>query len=118
MNLLSILKSVFSFTKASDTAVDIVRKFTGVDGFTDQQKAQFILDYMKTTEGQSMSRRVIALSLTFIYVLLILVWLVATCFGASSISIPIEEFLDRVVLTPFNLVLSFYFVINIAKAVK
>jgi magnesium-transporting ATPase (P-type) len=115
---------LFSSTKMQDTAVDAVRKLGGLDEMSSREKAQFLLDYMAATKYQSPMRRLIALLLTVVYVGIICVWLVSAGVGYYGGSIAalemagaVKMFMESVLLTPFNLVLSFYFVTNIAQKV-
>jgi len=89
-----------------------------------QEKAKFLLDYMAATKYQSPMRRFIALCLTLVYIGCICVWLVSSCIGYYADSLAalehagaVKMFLEGVLLTPFNLVLSFYFVTNIVGKV-
>lgn len=113
---------LFSSSKLTDTAIDGIRKIGGLDEMNGEQKAKFIIDYLNATKHQSLARRFIALSLTFIYGLFLIVWLVATCLG-WGLGIPspllladaVYEFMKEIILNPFNIILSFYFVMNMTQ---
>jgi len=122
--LASFLAGMFSSTKMQDTAVDAVRKIGGLDEMSSKEKAQFILDYMAATKYQSPMRRLIALLLTVVHVGCISIWIVSSSigyYGESTAALEhagaVKMFLEGVLLTPFNLVLSFYFVTNIVGKV-
>lgn len=118
MGVMSVLKSIFSFSKASDTAVDIVRKVTGTDGLTDKETAQFILDYLKVTENQSIARRILALGFFTLYAVFCLTWLLMYFFSTGEDLDHIASFIKEMLLTPLNLIVGFYFTINIIKGLK
>ena len=115
---------LFSSSKAQDTAIDAIRKLGGLDEMTHKEKAQYILDLMNTTKHQSPVRRFIALMLSVVFSLLILIWVIAAGVGYyADLTVSLEYagaikmFLADVVQTPFSLILSFYFVLNIASKI-
>lgn len=116
MSILSMIAGIFSTGRVADTAVDIVRKMTDVDSMNDKEKAQFVLDYMNATRHQSPMRRVIAFITVFMWALLILSWLVFSGIGwmldidgAVNFSGSIYSFTKEVILTPYSILLGFYF---------
>ncbi len=120
----AFLASLFSTSKIADTAIDAIRKAGGLDDMTAREKADFLLKYMEVTKGQSLARRAIAISLTAAYLLLIVCWLVAAQIGyyanideAINLAGQIKLFLQDVLFAPVNIILSFYFVVNIASKV-
>ena len=122
--LATFFAGLFSSSKMQDTAVDAVRKLGGLDEMSSKEKAEFILNYMAATKHQSPMRRLIALMLTMAYVGVLCVWLVSAGVGyyggsvaALEMAGAVKMFMENVLLTPFNLVLSFYFVTNIAQKV-
>jgi len=113
---------LFSSTKMQDTAIDAVRKLGNLDEMSMQEKSEFILQYMNATKHQSPVRRLIALVLSVLFGLLIVTWLVAAGVGyyldiVASLEFAgaVKMFLVDVVQTPFSIILSFYFVLNIAQ---
>lgn len=116
MNILSILKGIFSYSKASDTAVDIVRKVTGTDGMTDKEKAEFVLEYLKATSNQSVARRIIAVGVFSLYSVFCLTWLACYFFANGEQVDHLQAFIKEMLLQPFNIVMGFYFTINIVKS--
>lgn len=120
--LTAFFAGLFSSSKAQDTAIDAVRKLGGLDDMNSKEKAQFLLDYMAATKHQSPVRRLIALALTALYSLVAGLWLVYSGVGYLFNYLPAMElagatrvFLENVVTQPFNILLSFYFVTNIAQ---
>jgi len=122
LGITTFLAGLFSSTKMQDTAIDAVRKLGGLDDLNHKEKAQFLLDYMRETKHQSPVRRLIALLLTFAYVSVIIVWLVSAGSGYLLNYVPAMEyagavklFMESTLTQPFNIILSFYFVMNIAS---
>ena len=119
------LAGLFSSTKMQDTAIDAVRKLGGLDEMSAKEKGEFILQYMDRTKHQSEVRRFIALVLVILYGCIALVWLLAGGVGYLANYMPaleyagaVKMFLADVVVQPFNIILSFYFVMNIAGKLK
>jgi hypothetical protein len=113
---------LFSSSKMQDTAIDAVRKLGGLDEMTHKEKAQFLLDYMSQTKHQSPVRRFIALALTIAYTAVILTWVISAGVGYNFNYVPsieyagaIKMFMESVIVQPFNIILAFYFVTNIAQ---
>lgn len=118
----TFMAGLFSSSKAQDTAIDAVRKLGGLDDMNSKEKAQFLLDYMAATKHQSPVRRLIAMALTALYSLIALLWLTYSGIGylmeyqpAMELAGATKMFLESVVVQPFNILLSFYFVTNIAQ---
>jgi len=116
---------LFSSTKMQDTAIDAVRKLGGLDEMSAKEKSEFLIQYMETTKHQSVVRRFIAMVLVMLYSLIAVVWLISGGVGYLAGYVPALEyagsvkiFLESVVVQPFNIILSFYFVMNIAGKLK
>jgi hypothetical protein len=125
MSILSILSGLFSSSKVTDTAIDVVRKITNVDEMSDKEKAQFVLDYMSATKHQSPMRRLIAAVTVFGWALLILSWLVFSGIGwmmdidgAVNFAGSIYSFFKDVIAMPYSLILSFYFANGMINSLK
>ena len=126
MGIATFLGGLFSSSKIQDTAIDAVRKLGGLDDMNGKDKAQFLLDYMDKTKHQSETRRFIAIVLVGLYGLLCLAWLAGSVAGYAfgfaggvEFAKQVIEFMAEIILTPFNLIMSFYFVINmVAKLGK
>ena len=122
--LATFLVGLFSSTKMQDTAIDAVRKLGNLDEMSHKEKAQFLLDYMKETKHQSPMRRLIAFMLSISYGLVLFIWIVASGVGFYTGNVAsleyagaIKAFMESVLLQPFNILLSFYFVTNIASRI-
>ena len=117
----SFFVSMFSSTKLQDTAIDGLRKVGGLDEMTQREKADYILKYIEASKYQSPVRRLIAFTLTALYSLVILLWLGSVGLGYLGDYLPAQElsgalrmFMESVIVQPFNIILSFYFVTQIA----
>lgn len=115
---------MFSSSKGQDLILKGIEKIGGLDGMTSQEKAQFILDYMAATKHQSPMRRFIALAMTILFTVFVLSWLINATVGyyfgisvALELAGAIKVFLTSVILNPFNIILGFYFVVNIAQKI-
>lgn len=120
----SFIGGMFSSSKLQDTAIDGIRKLGGLDEMSAEDKAKFLLDYMAATKHQSPMRRFIALAMTSVFSLYVVVWLIAAVIGfgfevdrAVQLAAATREYFTEVISTPFSLVLSFYFVLNIASKI-
>lgn len=120
--LAAFFVSMFSSSKLQDTAIDGLRKVGGLDDMNQREKADYILKYIEVSKHQSPIRRLIAFTLTALYSLVVVSYLGAVGLGylggylpAMELSGALKLFLESVVVQPFNLVLSFYFVTHIAS---
>lgn len=60
--------------KAANLAIDMIRDKAGLNEMTGKEQAQFVLDYMATTKHQSPVRRLLAVTVLFVWALFILGW--------------------------------------------
>lgn len=123
---------MFSWLFGNNKAVDMADK--GIDAmiatgdalfFTEEEKSvasQKILDwkirYAEATQGQSISRRVIAVGVTAMWVLVGLITLCARFFGLDGFAEFAFKFLVDVVMQPFSIIVGFYFLAHIATGIK
>lgn len=134
MGIMAGLNKLLGLDPVVETGMKIIDKLAGTD-FTAKEKAQWVLDYQAGTKHQSLPRRVIALSVAFIWLLCALLWLVSTIWlnfagggglqsgdivpasamAAVGIQGDIERFVAEQLDKPFNLILSFYFLTQIVK---
>lgn len=115
------LVGLFASSKIQDLAIDGIKKMSGLNEMTPQEKAEYVLKYIEVTKTQSPMRRLIAFTLTMLYATVILLWLGAAIFGyigevpaALELAGAIKMFMGDVIVQPFNIILSFYFVTQIA----
>ncbi len=118
----SFISGLFNSSKATDMALDAIKKLGGLDEMTGKEKSDYLLAYLAATKHQSESRRFIALLVCGVWVLLLMVWVIASGVGTigefSNVMLyaaDIKLVLLDLVNTPFTVVLSFYFVMNVAQ---
>jgi len=123
--LVAFLSGLFSSSKMQDVAIDGLRKIGGLNELTPKEQQEYILRYIEATKTQSPVRRLIALSLTALYGLMVLLWIVTAGVGylwgvTASLELAgaLRMFFENVITQPFNLVLSFYFVMGAASKLK
>ena len=125
--LAAFVGGIFSSSKATDTAIDAVRKIGGLDDMNAKEKADWLLRYIETTKHQSPARRLIAvmmltgvMTFTGTWLLLrIAAAIVAYFDGDSGVLLTacddIYEMCNNVLMQPMNIIIGFYFVTDIAK---
>ncbi|ANP79323.1 hypothetical protein A134_23195 [Vibrio crassostreae 9CS106] len=118
--LTGFITGLFSSSKTTDLAIDALRKTGGLDDMKPQEVADFLLKWIENTKHQSPTRRFLAVGVFFIWSLLIVVWIVFKSLGIWFISIndvagEVKELLLTIVNDPFTYILSFYFVVDIAR---
>ena len=113
---------LFGNSKAADKAVDGI--YNGLDAlvFTEEEKsvaAQKILDfkieYAKHTQNQSVSRRIISVGVTAMWVIVGLGLLAAKALGHDSFAEYAFKFMVDVVMQPFSIIVGFYFLAHVVK---
>lgn len=117
--------SLFSNSRASDTAIDIIRNVAGANELTDKEKLEFVTKHIEATKHQSPTRRFIAIMvvlglMVFTGSYLIVSFIarfylffggdVATAQHLFSLTNDIYLMAKEILLQPFNIVLGFYFV--------
>lgn len=119
--LTSFFSGMFSSNRMQDVAIDGLRKIGGLDDMNPREKSEYILSYMNATKHQSPVRRLIALTLTALYSLVVAFWLVSSGVGylvpyvpAQELSGALKMFMESVLVQPFNIILAFYFVTQMA----
>jgi len=115
--MLKFLAGLFSSNKVTDTAVDIVNKIAGTGGMTAKEQADFLLAYQTSTKHQSPARRFIAISITLLYIFFALLYAGLHVAGLPAAQ-GILDFLKDSLANPFNIVLVFYFTIQMANGFK
>lgn len=123
----SWVTALFGVSGVTDTALKIIEKVSGTD-WSDKEKAQFVLDYQNATKHQSPARRVIAIAIAFVWVVLVLSWFVASAVGrfaydaalnpGTVLAADISAFIDLNITSPFNIILAFYFTTQILSGLK
>lgn len=120
-----MLSWLFGNSSAADKAVDGV--VNGLDAlvFTDEEKsvaAQKVLDfkieYAKHTQNQSVSRRIISVAVSAMWVTVGIATLAAKALGADAFAEYAFKFLVDVVMQPFSIIVAFYFLTEVVRGVK
>lgn len=121
MGILGWLAAAFASDKVQDLAIDGIKKLGGLNEMTDAEKASHIREMVKLTQHQSPIRRFIAFLLTMLYACVIIVWLISAGLGYYLDLTPSLEFagavcmfMADVIVQPFNIILAFYFVTQVA----
>lgn len=129
----SFIGGMFSSSKLQDTAIDGIRKLGGLDEMNDKEKADWLLKYLEITKHQSPMRRLIALAFVVGLMLFTGLWLIATilfrvgmglgwapAFNGQMDLLADDLFMmcKEIILQPVNLIVTFYFVTDIAKRMK
>lgn len=122
--IIAALTGFFSSSKAQDLAISALKKVGSLDEMDSQAKADYIITFLNATRHQSVTRRFIALLMVVLFASLCLLWALSASIGyyfgvtvSLELAGAVKHFLESVVMTPFNLILSFYFVVNIAQKV-
>lgn len=117
--------SVLGSSKASDTAIDAMRKLGGLNEMSDEQKAKYVLDYMSATRHQSPVRRFIALLTVGLWALCLIIWLLSAGIGyygefdsAINYAGQVKLFMTDTLATPANIIVGFYFVMGVTGKLK
>lgn len=121
-----ILRGIFGFDGVGQSALKIVDKLAGTD-WTPKEKSEFFLAYQAGTKHQSPIRRFIATLIATTWTLMALTWLAATIFGrlyyeealnpGTVLAADISAFMSTTLAEPFNLIIIFYFSVQIASGV-
>jgi len=107
-------------SKAADKAVDGV--INGLDAlvFTDEEKSvanqkvlDFKIEYAKHTQNQSVSRRVLSIAVSLMWVGVGIATLVAQALGASQFAEYSFRYMSEVVNQPFMIIIGFYFLAHL-----
>jgi len=113
---------LFGNAKSVEKAVDAVISTGDALFFTEEEKSvasQKILDwkieYARVTQGQSISRRIIAAGVTAMWMLTGVVALVAAAWGLDDYAEYVMKFLVDVVMQPFSIIVGFYFLAHLVK---
>lgn len=122
--MLALLSKLFAFDSVVNTGTKMIDKIAGTD-WTSKEKAEWLLKYQEATRHQSLARRFIAISVTLIWCLLVTVMIVSYIIG-NIFSIPevlmiakdMKMVMKDLVVEPMNLVIGFYFAINIIQGFK
>ena len=110
------LASLFGGGETTNKIVDGVLKGTDALFYTDEEKAvanqkvlDFKLEWMKATQGQNIARRIIAIVVTFMWMIIGVAILAAQALHHTAFAQFAAKFMIDVVTTPFMIIIGFYF---------
>lgn len=113
------LKSLFG-----TNPIDAVGKAVDYLSFTDEEKVKLenarieaVTEYMKSTQPQNVSRRIIAFSVTFLFIILVLAIVVSYKIDPEYSKF-LQTVLNNDVKTPFEIIVGFYFLTAGIRALK
>lgn len=91
----------------------------GIDAawFTSEEKSEYFLKYLASTQPQNLARRLIAFIVVLLWAFLVLVAVAAYKFDADF-SVFVFDTLTKTVNTPFSIIIGFYFAAHLARAWK
>jgi len=122
--MIALLSKLFAFDSVVNTGTKIIDKIAGTD-WTSKEKADWLLKYQEATRHQSPARRFIAIAVTSIWCLLVTVMTVSYIIGnifsqpeILMIAKDMKMIMKDIVAEPMNLVIGFYFAINILQSLK
>lgn len=78
-------------------------------------RLDWILQYQDSYKGSKLSRRLVAISFTAVYLLVILLTATAYIFSAGTVGDNLFKIVTDILSDPVNIVLSFYFVSGIIR---
>lgn len=112
--------AMFGSSKATDTAIDALRKMGGLDDMNGKEKAEWLINYAAATKHQSPARRFIAMVTMAAWALLIVIWLIARAVGieypgAAEYAKDVYALLVEIVLQPHSIIVGAYFVVQAFK---
>ena len=113
---------LFGNSGAAEKAVDAVINTGDALWFTDEERsiaAQKILDfkieYAKVTQNQSISRRIISVAVSVMWMGVGIGILTAKALGADAFAEYAFKFMVDVVMQPFSIIVGFYFLAHVVK---
>ena len=113
---------LFGNAKVVDKAVDAVIRTGDSLFFTEEERSnashkilEWKIRYAEATQNQSISRRIITIGVTAMWLLVGAVTLLAKGLGYDAYADFAFKFLVDVVMQPFSIILAFYFLAHIAK---
>jgi uncharacterized membrane protein YhaH (DUF805 family) len=124
---MGILDWITGGGRTADKIVDAAINTGDALFFTDEEKSQanmkrleWTLAYLKTTSGQNVARRLIAIGVVGLWITLVLVAVVSGYLNHAdgSYSAWVFGVLEDVVNAPFMIILTFYFATSLARAYK
>lgn len=108
------IKAIFATPSDARKVADVVVKGVDAAWFTKEEQSEWFLRYLEATQPQNLSRRIIAISVTGVWVLSALTLLLLTLAGLAPIAEAVFAFMNTIVNPVFYVVIGFYFAKRIA----
>jgi len=114
---------LFGAPKAAEKVLDGVMSAADKLVFTDEERAEmaaktreWFLRYLEASKPQNVARRLIAIVVSGAWVACIAIALLARAMGAADYADYAMKMLSDVVLTPFSIIIGFYFAAHAIRA--
>lgn len=122
---MGIMSWITGGSKASEKAVEAVINTGDALFFTDEEKSvaaqkklDWMLEYYKATAAQNVARRVIAVMVTGMFILLILSGITAYAFDRMDLADYIFKTMNENLKEPFMIIIGFYFLKHVLGNIK
>jgi len=122
---MSLFGWLFGAPKAAEKVLDGVMNAADKLVFTDEERAEmaaktreWFLKYLEASKPQNVARRLIAIVVSGAWVACIAIALVAKALGSDAYAAYALKVLSDVVLTPFSIIIGFYFAAHVVRAGK
>lgn len=118
----SLLKSLFLTTDRAGENIETVSKGLDAIVHTKEEKANFLLLWLKGTGPTNVSRRVIAFAVAGLKILYeigyFVAWVLGMKFDTTAFLAVLDSHLQQSINTPFMLVMGFYFAPHLLTALN
>ena len=108
------IKAILSTPVQAAKVADAVIKGTDAAWFTKEEQSEWFLRYLEATQPQNLSRRIIAVASTGLWIMSSLTLLALILLQATETAEQVYKFMTGVVNPVFFLIVGFYFAKNIA----
>ena len=119
---MNIFKRIFAKPEDVSKVVDGAVKGLDKMFFTNEEKAEanqklyeWYLKYLAATDGQNIARRFIAMVVVLLWALLVVFGVIVRWFNESMSDFVFKVLVD-VVMTPFSIVIGFYFLTHVVRS--
>jgi hypothetical protein len=120
--LMGLLRSIFSTTETLSKATDAVIKAGDAIAFTDEERAQanmmllqWTLKYHEASKGSNLARRLLAVMVVGVFLMLVIVVAGLYMIGADSMASKIFELISDTLDWPVTTIVAFYFTSGIVR---
>ena len=117
---MEMLSWLMGNSSAAEKAVDAVVATGDALWFTDEEKAvaaqkvlDFKIEYAKHTQNQSISRRIITVAVSVMWMIVGIAILVAKAWGMDAFAEYAFKFMVDAIMQPFSIIVGFYFLSHV-----